>query len=287
MNSDIEATELAIAETKLETEKFKGQGVSTDTQRKRVLKELEEKLEKTTAAADAYERKHQAASKTIGQLKTGIHSIFSRLGGTTAAVEKCSATRASPNPICCSTSRSSSSARRKSEQYAAPAGLHSPPARHVRDRRRHAPRQQDCGGAAGLRRHGRGRRGGGRRAAADARRDGRARRSGACEAEGRDAEGRDAEMLVPIAQSSCSSPRRGADVALDTDACSLDAIAESDARRRWTHTARPAHITESAQKQPPPSRRRRDIKTANGYTGGKRPLPILACRSPTFAWKVA
>merc|ERR1711871_804945 len=39
LNSDIEATELAIAETKLETEKFKGQGVSTDTQRKRVLKE--------------------------------------------------------------------------------------------------------------------------------------------------------------------------------------------------------------------------------------------------------
>ena len=88
MNSDIEATELAIAETKLETEKFKGQGVSTDTQRKRVLKELEEKLEKTTTAADAYERKHQAASKTIGQLKTGIHSIFSRLGGTSAAVEE-------------------------------------------------------------------------------------------------------------------------------------------------------------------------------------------------------
>ena len=88
LNSDIEATELAIAETKLETEKFKGQGVSTDTQRKRVLKELEEKLEKTTAAADAYERKHQAASKTIGQLKTGIHSIFSRLGGTSAAVEE-------------------------------------------------------------------------------------------------------------------------------------------------------------------------------------------------------
>merc|ERR1712072_262966 len=50
--------------------------------------ELEEKLEKTTAAADAYERKHQAASKTIGQLKTGIHSIFSRLGGTSAAVEE-------------------------------------------------------------------------------------------------------------------------------------------------------------------------------------------------------
>ena len=107
MNSDIEATELAIAETKLETEKFKGQGVSTDTQRKRVLKELEEKLEKTTAAADAYERKHQAASKTIGQLKTGIHSRSSRDWAARAPPSKrCSATRASlleRAPICCNT----------------------------------------------------------------------------------------------------------------------------------------------------------------------------------------
>lgn len=88
LNSDIEATELAIAETKLETEKFKGQGVSTDTQRKRVEKELNEKYEVAKTAADQYERKHQAAAKTVGQLKTGIHSIFSRLGGTSAAVEE-------------------------------------------------------------------------------------------------------------------------------------------------------------------------------------------------------
>ncbi len=98
MNSDIEATELAIAETKLETEKFKGQGVSTDTQRKRVLKELEEKLEKTTAAADAYERKHQAASKTIGQLKTGISSVHksNRRGGSAAAASGLHAIDATP-----------------------------------------------------------------------------------------------------------------------------------------------------------------------------------------------
>ena len=161
LNSDIEATELAIAETKLETEKFKGQGVSTDTQRKRVLKELEEKLEKTTAAADAYERKHQAASKTIGQLKTGIHSIFSigrhvGRGGRNARQPG----RAESNMLQYLEiiEQRTTADPRAVRRHAA--GLHSPPARHICYRRRHAPRQQDRGGPAGLRRHGRGRRGG-------------------------------------------------------------------------------------------------------------------------------
>lgn len=80
INSDIEITELNIAETKLEIEKYKGQGVSTDTQRKKILKELEDKLARTEGKADEYEAKQQAAQKVINQLKTGIHSIFSRLG---------------------------------------------------------------------------------------------------------------------------------------------------------------------------------------------------------------
>ena len=123
--------------------------------------ELEEKLEKTTAAADAYERKHQAASK-IGQLKTGIHSIFSRLGGTSAAVEEIARQPgrhriqyvAVPEDHRAADHRNPRAVRRHA------ARLHAAPAGYLRDRCRHAPRQQDCGGAAGLRRHGRGRRGG-------------------------------------------------------------------------------------------------------------------------------
>ena len=88
LNSDIETSELAIAETKLEIEKFKGQGVSTDTQRKKVLRDLEDRLQKTEGKADEYEAKHAAATKTVNQLKTGIHSIFSRLGCNSSSVEE-------------------------------------------------------------------------------------------------------------------------------------------------------------------------------------------------------
>lgn len=88
LNCDIEQSELSIAETKLEIEKYKGQGVSTDTQRKKVLRNLEEKLARTEAKADEYELKHQNAQKTINQLKTGIHSIFSRLGCASTSVEE-------------------------------------------------------------------------------------------------------------------------------------------------------------------------------------------------------
>lgn len=43
-HSEIERLELMIAETKGSIEKYKGQGVSTDTQRKKVLRGLEEQL---------------------------------------------------------------------------------------------------------------------------------------------------------------------------------------------------------------------------------------------------
>lgn len=42
--SEIERLELMIAETKTSIEKYKGQGVSTDTQRKKILRGLEEQL---------------------------------------------------------------------------------------------------------------------------------------------------------------------------------------------------------------------------------------------------
>mmetsp|Transcript_34637 Transcript_34637/g.43729 ORF Transcript_34637/g.43729 Transcript_34637/m.43729 type:complete len:523 (-) Transcript_34637:275-1843(-) len=80
LNSEIERLELRISETKSEIEKYKGQGVSTDTQRKKMLRQLEERLARTTAKADEYERQHQQAMKTINTLKQGIQGIFSRIG---------------------------------------------------------------------------------------------------------------------------------------------------------------------------------------------------------------
>ena len=48
------------------------------------------KLTRTVAKADEYEEKYQTAMKTINQLKTGIQSIFTRIG--------CATTSADPMP---------------------------------------------------------------------------------------------------------------------------------------------------------------------------------------------
>jgi chromosome segregation ATPase len=55
LNSDIEILELQISDVKVEIEKYKGQGVSTDTQRKQILRSLEERLQRTESKADEYQ----------------------------------------------------------------------------------------------------------------------------------------------------------------------------------------------------------------------------------------
>ncbi|KAL3917972.1 MAG: hypothetical protein SGPRY_006191, partial [Prymnesium sp.] len=68
--------------------KYKGQGLNTDNQRKKILKDLEERLQKTEAKAEqvqAYEKKYEAAMKTVNALKIGIQSIFNKIGCNTPA----------------------------------------------------------------------------------------------------------------------------------------------------------------------------------------------------------
>merc|ERR1719162_1961136 len=87
-NSDIEKIEMNISDTKSQIETFKGQGMNTDNQRKKILHDLDGGLQRTEAKADEYEELYQAAMKTINQLKTGIHSIFTRIGCATTSVEE-------------------------------------------------------------------------------------------------------------------------------------------------------------------------------------------------------
>mmetsp|Transcript_35971 Transcript_35971/g.113038 ORF Transcript_35971/g.113038 Transcript_35971/m.113038 type:complete len:515 (-) Transcript_35971:102-1646(-) len=87
-NSEIERLELMISETKAEIERFKGQGMSSDRERKKNLRSLEERLKKTEEKANEHEETYQAAMKTINQLKQGIHSIFSRIGCASTSVEE-------------------------------------------------------------------------------------------------------------------------------------------------------------------------------------------------------
>lgn len=80
LNNDIEKLEGQISEIKAEIEKYKGQGMNTENQRKKILKDLEDKLEKTEAKSKQYDEKYQAAQKTVNALKEGIQSIFIKIG---------------------------------------------------------------------------------------------------------------------------------------------------------------------------------------------------------------
>ena len=88
INSDIERLEHSISDMRNQIEKFRGQGMSTDTQRKKTLRDLDEKLKRTEIKADEYEERYQQAVRTITQLKNGIHSIFTRIGAASANVDK-------------------------------------------------------------------------------------------------------------------------------------------------------------------------------------------------------
>jgi hypothetical protein len=69
-------------------EKYRGQGMSTDTQRKKTLRDLEDKLSRTTKKGDEYEVRYQTAGRTITQLKNGIQSIFARIGAGSTSVDE-------------------------------------------------------------------------------------------------------------------------------------------------------------------------------------------------------
>ena len=88
LNQETEKLEEQIAEIKSEIEKYKGQGVNTENQRKKILVVLEERLSKTELKAESYEKKFETAQKTVNSLKQGIWSIFNKVGCNTPAVRE-------------------------------------------------------------------------------------------------------------------------------------------------------------------------------------------------------
>jgi uncharacterized protein (DUF3084 family) len=80
LNNEVEKLEEQIAEIKAEIEKYKGQGGQNDRQRKKLLKDLEDRLASTEARAEQYEAKALKAAKTVSQLEQGIQSIFNKIG---------------------------------------------------------------------------------------------------------------------------------------------------------------------------------------------------------------
>lgn len=86
LNNEVEKLEEQIADIKAEIEKYKGQGGQNDRQRKKLLKDLEDRLASTEARAEQYEAKALKAAKTVSQLEQGIQSIFSKIGCDKSAI---------------------------------------------------------------------------------------------------------------------------------------------------------------------------------------------------------
>jgi len=87
-NSEIEKLEEQIAEQKSEMDSYKSQGGSQENQRRRIVSDLEEKLQKSIARADMYEEKTVQTQKTLGALKAGMQSIFDKIGCNEIADEE-------------------------------------------------------------------------------------------------------------------------------------------------------------------------------------------------------
>lgn len=61
---------------KNDIEKFKLQGLELESQRKTILKELEDKQNRASKDADEYEEKNKAISKILDQLRAGMYESF-------------------------------------------------------------------------------------------------------------------------------------------------------------------------------------------------------------------
>lgn len=88
VNSEIERLEHSISNMRNQIEKYKGQDASSNTQRKKTVRDLEDRLTKTDRKAEEYEGRYNLAVRTINQLKNGIQSIFTRIGATSASVDE-------------------------------------------------------------------------------------------------------------------------------------------------------------------------------------------------------
>ena len=78
--AEADGLEQSISDIKLEIEKYKGKSNNAENQRKRILKDLEAKLEKAETKADHYDEKYKEAMNVVTVLKKGIENLFSRIG---------------------------------------------------------------------------------------------------------------------------------------------------------------------------------------------------------------
>jgi coiled-coil domain-containing protein 63/114 len=86
LNIEVEKLEEQIADIRNEIDNFQGQGGQNDQQRKKLLKDLEDRLASTEARAEHYEAKALKAAKMVSRLEQGIQNTFSKTGCDRSAV---------------------------------------------------------------------------------------------------------------------------------------------------------------------------------------------------------
>ena len=86
--NEIEKLEKQIAKIKQDIEEYKGQGIRTENQRKKIMSELEVRLSHTEARAEAYERKYEKTMITINALKLGVEQILDKIGCNNSTAEE-------------------------------------------------------------------------------------------------------------------------------------------------------------------------------------------------------
>jgi len=87
-NNEIESLNEDMETIRTEIEMFKLQGTELEEQRRKILKELEDKQNYCSKEADESEKKHKEISKIIDQLRRGIESLFNKINCDRSAIDE-------------------------------------------------------------------------------------------------------------------------------------------------------------------------------------------------------
>lgn len=86
LNNEIELLQEQINENEAEIEKFKSEEVEMASQRKALLKNLEDSLSSSTEQADQYDTLFKQSKKILEQLKSGVDSLFNKINCDRSAI---------------------------------------------------------------------------------------------------------------------------------------------------------------------------------------------------------
>lgn len=80
LNEELEKLDISIGEVKTEIEKYRGQDSENNTQRKKILRELEMRLTRTEARVKDYDARHKDATYVLSEIKKQVMTVYDAIG---------------------------------------------------------------------------------------------------------------------------------------------------------------------------------------------------------------